>query len=224
VDQFPYRSVGDVLPRIILPLLGESPCHPPAFISLALNTNVWSLCVLVMSQQFHLLHTACLISPHFPVSIPKFWKLNTVSINRAIALMMEAASTSETSVNFYQTTRRYNPEYSHLWWVSGKTDFVQHGTPPLGSAQHVRLIIKVVCCPYVCFAGVCWYTQFVMSCVTIPQITAQLITIGEAEKPLNWWDGPDISRSWNSICAMHLSECGLSDNKKNRHHTNFFCR
>jgi hypothetical protein len=31
-----------------------------------------------------------------------------------IALMMEAASTTETSVNFYQTTRRYNPEASHL--------------------------------------------------------------------------------------------------------------
>jgi hypothetical protein len=29
-------------------------------------------------------------------------------------LMMEATSTSETSVNFYQTTRRYNPEDSHL--------------------------------------------------------------------------------------------------------------
>jgi hypothetical protein len=28
--------------------------------------------------------------------------------------MMEAESTSETSVNFYQTTRRYNPEDSHL--------------------------------------------------------------------------------------------------------------
>jgi hypothetical protein len=28
----------------------------------------------------------------------------------AIALMMEASSTSETSVNFYQTTRRNNPE------------------------------------------------------------------------------------------------------------------
>jgi hypothetical protein len=27
-----------------------------------------------------------------------------------VALMMEAASTSETLVNFYQTTRRYNPE------------------------------------------------------------------------------------------------------------------
>jgi hypothetical protein len=29
-------------------------------------------------------------------------------------LMMEAASTSETLVNFYQITRRYNPEDSHL--------------------------------------------------------------------------------------------------------------
>jgi hypothetical protein len=28
--------------------------------------------------------------------------------------MMEAARTSETSVNFYQTTLRYNPEDSHL--------------------------------------------------------------------------------------------------------------
>jgi hypothetical protein len=31
-----------------------------------------------------------------------------------IALMTEAASTCETSVNFYQTTRRNNPEDSHL--------------------------------------------------------------------------------------------------------------
>jgi hypothetical protein len=28
--------------------------------------------------------------------------------------MVEAASTSETLVNFYQTKRRYNPEDSHL--------------------------------------------------------------------------------------------------------------
>jgi hypothetical protein len=33
---------------------------------------------------------------------------------RFIALMMEAASTSETSVRFYQTTWRNNPEDSHL--------------------------------------------------------------------------------------------------------------
>jgi hypothetical protein len=31
-----------------------------------------------------------------------------------IALMMEAARTSETLLNFYQTTRRYNPEDSHF--------------------------------------------------------------------------------------------------------------
>jgi hypothetical protein len=30
------------------------------------------------------------------------------------ALMMEAASASETLVNFYQTTRHNNPEESHL--------------------------------------------------------------------------------------------------------------
>jgi hypothetical protein len=32
----------------------------------------------------------------------------------AITLMMEAASTSETSVNLYQITRRNNPGYSHI--------------------------------------------------------------------------------------------------------------
>jgi hypothetical protein len=31
-----------------------------------------------------------------------------------ITLMMEAENTSETLVNFYQTTWRYNPEYSHV--------------------------------------------------------------------------------------------------------------
>jgi hypothetical protein len=40
------------------------------------------------------------------VNILVFWVV--------IALMMEAASPSDTSVNFYQTTRRYNPEDSHL--------------------------------------------------------------------------------------------------------------
>jgi hypothetical protein len=32
----------------------------------------------------------------------------------AVALMMEAARTSETLVNFYQTARCYNPEDSNL--------------------------------------------------------------------------------------------------------------
>jgi hypothetical protein len=35
-------------------------------------------------------------------------------IKAMISLMTEAANTSETSVNFYQTTRCNNPEDSHL--------------------------------------------------------------------------------------------------------------
>jgi hypothetical protein len=44
----------------------------------------------------------------------RFQVLTAASIFRAITLMMKAAGTSETSVNFYQTTRRNNPEDSHL--------------------------------------------------------------------------------------------------------------
>jgi hypothetical protein len=36
------------------------------------------------------------------------------SFIRAVMALMEAESTSETSVNFYQTTERKNPEDSHL--------------------------------------------------------------------------------------------------------------
>jgi hypothetical protein len=42
-----------------------------------------------------------------------FWVVAPCSLV-VIALMMEAARTTETLVNFYQTTRRYNPEDSHL--------------------------------------------------------------------------------------------------------------
>jgi hypothetical protein len=37
-----------------------------------------------------------------------------VMCSLVVALMMEVARTSETLINFYQTTRRYNPEDSHL--------------------------------------------------------------------------------------------------------------
>jgi hypothetical protein len=44
-----------------------------------------------------------------------FWVVAPCSLVEVmIALMTEAARTSETMVNFYQTTRRYNPEDSHL--------------------------------------------------------------------------------------------------------------
>jgi hypothetical protein len=44
----------------------------------------------------------------------KDW-INIIRAMTVIALMTEAASTSETSINFYQTKRRNNPEESfHL--------------------------------------------------------------------------------------------------------------
>jgi hypothetical protein len=46
------------------------------------------------------------------MKIAVFWVV--VSCTLLIALMIAAASTSETSVNFYRTTRHYNPEDSHL--------------------------------------------------------------------------------------------------------------
>jgi hypothetical protein len=55
---------------------------------------------------------------HFKMAV--FWVVEPCSLVEAsiiraiITLMMEAASTSETSINFYQTTRCYSPEDSHL--------------------------------------------------------------------------------------------------------------
>jgi hypothetical protein len=52
-----------------------------------------------------------------PCSLVEVYRrFRAASIIRAMimVLMMEAASTSETSVNFYQTIRCYNPEDSHL--------------------------------------------------------------------------------------------------------------
>jgi hypothetical protein len=44
----------------------------------------------------------------------KFTDVSEVLTASIIRAMMEAARTSETLVNFYQTTRRYNPEESCL--------------------------------------------------------------------------------------------------------------
>jgi hypothetical protein len=44
----------------------------------------------------------------------KFTDVSEVLSASIIALMMEAASTSETSLYFYQITWRNNPEDSHL--------------------------------------------------------------------------------------------------------------
>jgi hypothetical protein len=39
---------------------------------------------------------------------------STSEMTSLITLMMEAARTSQTLVNFYQTTRHYNPEDNHF--------------------------------------------------------------------------------------------------------------
>jgi hypothetical protein len=55
-----------------------------------------------------------------------FWVVapySLVEVYQSFALMMEAARTSETLVNFYQTTRHYNPEDSHL---PRSTKFTDH--------------------------------------------------------------------------------------------------
>jgi hypothetical protein len=50
-----------------------------------------------------------------PCSLENFTEVSDVlAASIIIARMMEAASTSEMSVNFYQTTRRNSPEDSHL--------------------------------------------------------------------------------------------------------------
>jgi hypothetical protein len=67
---------------------------------------VVALCSLV--QVYHCFRGTC--CPHHqgdPASI--------------FGLMMEAASTSDTSVNFYQTTWHYNPEDSHLLLAAMRT-------------------------------------------------------------------------------------------------------
>jgi hypothetical protein len=46
------------------------------------------------------------------VKVQRRFRVLAASIIRA--LLMDAASTSETSVNFYQTTRQNNPEDSHI--------------------------------------------------------------------------------------------------------------
>jgi hypothetical protein len=62
-------------------------------------------------------------------AVARFQVLKAMSMNTAvfwaiIALMTKAASTSEKSVNFYQTTRHNSPEDSHLHRAAGvKGDF-----------------------------------------------------------------------------------------------------
>jgi hypothetical protein len=66
---------------------------------------------------FHLVEFEVLMAASKKMAV--FWVVAPCSlaasiISVIITLMMEAASTSETLVNFYQTARHYNPEDSNL--------------------------------------------------------------------------------------------------------------
>jgi hypothetical protein len=61
------------------------------------------------------------------------------SIIRAIALIMEAASTSETSVNFYQTTLLNNPEDSHLH-IRRRENLKSHSNEPSGYVKKAEFL------------------------------------------------------------------------------------
>jgi hypothetical protein len=56
--------------------------------------------------------------------------------------MMEASSTSETSVNFYQTTRRNNPEDSHLY-TRRRENLKAHGNESSGSGKEDKSLYKL---------------------------------------------------------------------------------
>jgi hypothetical protein len=64
--------------------------------------------------------------------------LDFVSSYQHFTLMIEVASTSETSVNFYQTTRHYDPEDSHL-----HTCHHENLTSYLGPMSFAHLLLKI---------------------------------------------------------------------------------
>jgi hypothetical protein len=71
-----------------------------------------------------------------------FW--DVAPYRRAIALMMEAVSTSETSVNFYQTTWRNISEDSHHYNLLRENLKSHHGEKLL-KILHITIDAGVYC-------------------------------------------------------------------------------
>jgi hypothetical protein len=93
------RSASDVR-RIFLPVWGTIwSCGAQPFFAVVKSFG-WYENVLFWHLKLH-----CYVQNTTPLDLTS---------KRFIALMIEAAGTSESSVNFHQTPRRYNPEDSHL--------------------------------------------------------------------------------------------------------------
>jgi hypothetical protein len=80
----------------------QPPCKPSRF-----SFCVWFQVLTVASMKITVFWD---VVPCSVVDV--YWRITGQWV--LIALMLDAASTSETSVNFYQTTRRNIPEDSHL--------------------------------------------------------------------------------------------------------------
>jgi hypothetical protein len=69
-------------------------------------------CYIGLKYQYESVRFQVLTAAHMKMTA--FWDIVPCSLVEEIALMMEAVCTSETSVNFYGTTRRNIPKGCHL--------------------------------------------------------------------------------------------------------------
>jgi hypothetical protein len=75
----------------------------------------------------------------FSMKMAVFWAVAPGSL---IAMIMETPSTSETSVNFYQTTRRNNPENSHIH-TRRRENFKSHNVQHCSESTILKIILII---------------------------------------------------------------------------------
>jgi hypothetical protein len=87
-------------------VVGKLSVYVPSQIIDEFELNLVEMIYFKCCRENFILDYKLLITEHFLLSkMAVFW---------VVAMMMKAASISETSVNFHQTTRCNNPEDSHL--------------------------------------------------------------------------------------------------------------
>jgi hypothetical protein len=95
----------------VMTTVKNSEVEAPHFMGLCLPINCTSLWNPKAHYHFHTrMAVIWAVAPCSLVEVHRRFR----GLDLLIFLMTEAAKTSETLVNFYQTTRRYNPENCHL--------------------------------------------------------------------------------------------------------------